>query len=201
MTGLSEFIPHIAPDVPGCPEPMIEDRVRLACIQFCEGSEYLRERFTVATIPGADSVALAPATGAVVKVDAVAIDGEDLDKSRRSDFPTDTNSGQPAKYYLEEGGTLRLHPVPDVAYTLTIEAAVAPDEDAATVPDILYKKHRHAIAAGAKAMLMAMKKQPWTDYEAAAVNAQAFAGAISKARSSKAKGGVGAPLRTRAHYF
>lgn len=201
MKALADFFPYVAPEVSGCPAPLMEDAIRRACIEFCQGSEYLRENFTADTVIGQGYVNLAPTTGDVVKVNVVEIDDEPLEKSRRADFPTDADSAEPAEYYLEEGGVLRLHPVPDAVYTLDIEAAVAPSDTATSVPDVLYKKHKYTIAMGAKALLMSMRSKPWTDDQGAAMNAAGFTGAIDKARSVKAKGGVGAPLRTRGHYF
>jgi hypothetical protein len=201
MATLAAFIPYIAPEVIGCPEPLIEDAIRRASREFCERSELLREAFDVDTEIDVDSVTLAATGGDVAKVYDVMIDGEALDRTRRDDYPTDGEPGEPQHYYVEGRNTLRLYPIPDAVYTLAINAVVMPTRDANTVDDLLFDDHRDTIAAGAKAILMLMLGVPWFNPDGAELHTAVFNYATDKARTRKAQGGVGAPLRTRAHYF
>lgn len=201
MQALAVFIPYIAPEVPGCPEPLMEDAIRRACIEFCRRSEILREALPVDTVAGEDTVTLAPVGGDVARVYDVMIDDVPLDRTRRADTPNDQDPGEPDYYYVEGVNTLRLYPVPDAIYTLDVNVVVMPTATATEVDDILLSQHRYTIAAGARAALFSMANQPWSNPAAADTNASYFMHQADKARTRTAKGGTNAPLRTRGHYF
>lgn len=202
MAALSAFTPYVMPDVPSCPEPMIDDAVRRAAIEFCERTDIIREKLSFNTVASQDNVVLAPSnSGDVARVYTLMYGEEELAKTRRTDFDEDGDKGQPLEYYIELPNTLRLYPVPDVIYALVAYVSVKPDRDATTVDDVLFNNWRDVIASGAKARLMMMSKQPWYDANGAAVEEAIFEAAIDKVSHRRATGGVNAPLRSRAHFF
>lgn len=200
-TALSAFTPYIAPEVPGCPEPLIDDAVRRAAIEFCDKSRALRERVAVNTVASQDYVTLAPTGGDVAHLYKLMVGDETLDPTTRTDFDEDGDTGQPLEYYVEPPNTLRLYPVPDAIYALVAHVAVKPDRDATTLDDVLYNNWRDEIAAGAKARLMLMSKQPWYNPDDAAVAQGIFQSAIDRAAHKRATGNVGAPIRSKLHTF
>jgi hypothetical protein len=200
-TALSAFTPYVAPDVPGCPEPMIDDAVRTAAIEFCEKTRALRERVAFNTVADQDYVVLAPTGGDVARLYKLMYGDRKLDPTTRADFDEDGDTGEPREYYIEPPNTLRLYPVPDAIYAMVAHVAVTPDRDATTLDDTLYNNWRDEIAAGAKARLMLMKNQPWYDPDGAAIAQNAFQAAIDRAAHKRATGNVGTPLRTRLHTF
>lgn len=201
MQALAAFIPYVAPEVPGCPEPLMEDAIRRACIEFCRRSEILREALSVSTVTEQDYVTLAPVGGDVARVYDVMIDDVPLDRTRRADYPNDGDTGEPDFYYVEGLDVLRLYPVPDAVYTLDVNVVVMPGSAATEVDDILLSQHRYTIAAGARAALLSMANQPWSNPAEGEKNATLFMRQTDKARTRTAKGGTNAPLRTRGHYF
>lgn len=200
-TALSAFTPYIAPAVPGCPEPLIDDAVRQAAIDFCQRTEAIRERITFNTVIAQDYVVLSPAGGDVARVYRAMIGTEKLEPTRREDFDEDGDPGQPREFYVEIPNTIRLYPVPDAVYAVVAQAAVKPARDAATLDDLLFLSYRDTIAEGAKAILLNMSKQPWFSASDAADAGLAFEDQIETIRMRKATGGTNAPLRTRGHYF
>lgn len=200
-TALSAFTPYIAPDVPGCPEPLIDDAVRRAAIEFCEKTRALREAVSFNTVADQDYVTLAPTGGDVARLYKVMYGDEELEPTTRFDFDEDGDTGQPLEYYIEPPNTLRLYPVPDAIYAMVAHVAVKPDRDATTLDDVLYNNWRDEIAAGAKAKLLKMSKQPWYDQAAADTAKTDFQAAIDKAAHKRATGNVGAPLRSKLHTF
>lgn len=200
-TVLSAYTPYISPDVPGCPEPLIDDAVRVAAIAFCAGSACIRERIAFNTVTAQDYVVMAPVGGDVVRVYRVMIGDTILQPTRRDDFDEDGDRGQPREYYVEGDNTLRLYPVPDAIYAVVAHVSVKPDRDAATLDDMLFNRYRDDIASGAKAKLMLMANQPWANTSGAELHAAIFNNAIDMAAHRRATGGVSAPLRTRLHVF
>lgn len=201
MAALSAFTPYVAPEVAGCPEPLIEDAVRRAAIEFCERSRALREAVAVNTVATQDYVTLAPTGGDVAHLYKLMYGDEELDKTTRADYDEDGDSGQPQEYYIEPPNTLRLYPVPDAIYALVAHVAVKPDRDATTLDDVLYNNWRDEIAAGARAKLMLMSGQPWFKPNDAELANAVFQAAIDRAAHRRATGNVGAPIRTRLHTF
>lgn len=202
-TALAAFTPYIAPAVPGCPEPLIDDAVRQAAIEFCERTEALRERLSFNTVIAQDYVVMAPLGGDVARVYRVSVVNADtrLERSRREDYDEDGSPGQPTEYYVENLNTMRFYPVPDAVYPVVVNAVVKPARDATTLDDLLFSAYRDAIAAGARKRLMGMSSQPWTNTSQAAIEGEIFNDAIDTIRMRKATGGTNAPLRTRGHYF
>lgn len=200
-TALALFTPYVAPWVPGCPEPLIDDAVRMAAIEFCKRTHILRERIAFNTVATQDYVTLTPAGGDVARVYRVMIDDTILEPTRRADFDEDGDPGQPLEYYVEPPNTLRLYPVPDAVYAVVAHVSVNPDRDATTLDDVLYSNWRDVIAAGARSKLMLMGGQPWFKPDAAELDNAIFQTAIDRAAHKRATGNVGAPLRTRLHTF
>lgn len=200
-TALSAFTPYIAPDVPGCPEPMIDDAVRRAAIEFCERSRALRERIAFNTVASQDYVTIAPTGGDVAHLYKLMYGDETLKPTTREDFDEDGDTGQPLEYYIEPPNTLRLYPVPDAIYAMVAHVAVKPDRDATMLDDVLYNNWRDEIAAGAKGMLMKMGNQPWSNPGDAELALATFYTAIDRAAHKRATGNVGAPIRSKLHTF
>lgn len=200
-TALSAFTQYIMPEVPGCPEPLIDDAVRRAAIEFCSRTRVIRERIAFNTVAAQDYVTLAPVGGNVGRVYRVMIGDTILEPTRREDFDEDGDTGQPLEYYIEQPNTLRLYPVPDAVYATVAHVAVTPNRDAATLDDVLFTIWRDEIAAGACAILKMMPGKPWHNMDGAALSANLFSAAIDRAAHQRAKGGGTAQLRSRLHTF
>jgi hypothetical protein len=206
MAALDSFTRYVRPEVPGCPELQIRDAILHAGIDFCKRTNISRETVTVATVAGTARYDLIPLLDAGFMPDQVLFVSrgfyDDLTPSNEREFLDNnlTRDGKPEFYYLD-GNELVLGYTPNAVETLTVTVKAMPTEAATTLPDELYNRYRLQVAAGAKALLMVMRKQPWTDLEGAQINGGLFNAAIDKEVLRYAKGGGSKPLRTVSHIF
>jgi hypothetical protein len=206
MAALADFARYVRPEVPGCPEIQILDAILHAGIEFCKRTKIQRETVTVSTVADTARYDLTAELASGTEPDevlSVAREGaDDLTASSEQDF-LDLQldqSGQPQFFYLD-GNDLVLGRIPSGAEDLTVTVKARPAEGATALPDELYRRYRTQLAAGAKAFLMMMDKQPWTNLQQAAIHSAVFQGAIDEENLRYAKGGGATPLRTVAQFM
>lgn len=194
---LSLFYTFVAPHVHGCPEPMLDQALRHAAIEFCRRTnahQTVEMQATHADEPDYDidvpngtrlTMILGVWHGAA-KLDPVATDEVGNATALRGDVGDETASeGTPRAYYqkVPSTPTISLWPVPDTTATdkLTIRAAFEPTLAATTLADLLYDYHAHDIAAGAIAYLMNLPGQVFSDPKLGSLYAGRFAVALGRA--------------------
>ena len=217
MSALSAFLDYVMPDVPGCTVGMAQFAIRNACIEFCAETQcYQHEPVAINTVAGTrDYVPTLPAGTQVAAVLHVAL--EDAELFPKSDAQLDAlyavygvdwrdvaTQGDVAYYQMTDPamGTLRLVLTPDAAVTagLTVKLALQPTTAATTVADFLLTQYHDAIAHGAKRVLMAMHKKPWSNPNLAGHHGTMFELAKGRADTAAAKGNTRAPLRVSTCY-
>lgn len=196
MAALSEFHKLIAPEVPGCPQPVMNEAILRACIEFCERTSVTDETVTVATVAATAEYALTFTTGYTAHrlIYVRRSDNTELTRSSREIFDVNTGAveaGDATHYYLSTAGKLVLGPIPDAIETLTVKAVTKPTRTATTVADSLADHWGPAIAAGAKALLYAQKGTAWYDPNEAAQKETDFSGAINLAIAQRNAGRSG----------
>lgn len=172
MKTWDSFYPDVATEVPGAPDIVIDHALRNAAIEFCE-----RTRVHVVSLDAEDSVSgvgeyqITPPSQAVniaevlsVSFMGIALEPRTIEAVRHG-YGADwrIKTGVPACYTQQAADTLIIVPAPDRAETaaIGIDVALCPSPTAAGLDDWLFRKYRHAIAAGAKARMMAMAGVPW----------------------------------------
>lgn len=204
MAALDAFDKHILIDVPGCPMPLVQHAVLWASIEFCKR--------TLAVCYDAESIA--------VRADIADYDIERRDDDEnveqiitarlasqarpltplgRDDLPGREMAGVYA-FAMPEANVIRLYGTPSVADTLRCEIAVAPAEDAATVPDELLR-YSLAIAAGAKSRLMLIPNEKWTNAQLAVTYDRLFRVEINAAQVEANRRRSRAPARVNPRRF
>lgn len=179
MATLTSFLPYVLPHVTGCPDPLAEQAVRSACIEFCEETLLVQEVSTQSSIASQQDYDIdVPTDMILVRVTGVFYGDTWLDPSSienirsgvalRGAVGTATQTlATPTVYFQKtpNATTISLYPVPDTALAngLAIRAAFAPSRSATTVPDLLYDFWVEEIAAGAIARLKAIPGQPFSD--------------------------------------
>lgn len=199
MRDVSSFLPFVLPYVPGCSDPMAEQAVLSACIEFCGRSllvQNISEEDAVADQPDYDVEE--PSNMALVKVLSVYhLDTQLKPRSREMVVRASAQrvtaitgvtvvSGTPTEWFSRDPAepVISVYPPPDTAGAgaITIVAAHQPTRAATRVADTLYDDYAEDIAAGAIARLLLMPAQPFTaptlskpyrDQFTAAVNAAA----------------------------
>jgi len=216
---LSEFLPEVVPQVPGCPVMVAKNAVRNAAITFCERTKAYRKELTainlVASTKDYAYTAFTLPTDTLVwrPIRVAIIDGSDetkLEKVTPEDLDSDaqyanwrTETGTPFGYYAkDQNSTLRVIWTPDTSITggLFMEAALKPSKAAAEVEDGFFNAYFDDIAAGALAALLSMAAEPWTNATKAADYLARFNRAIADHTVKIAEGEVDAPLRTVSYY-
>lgn len=206
MAALTDFARYVRPEVPGCPDIQILDAVLHAGIEFCKRTKIARETITLTTVVDTARYDLTAELAANTEPDEVLSvargDYFDLTPSSEAEFLACalTLPGTP-RYFYQDGRELVLGDIPNAVEDLTVTVKTYPGEAATTIPDQLYQRYRLEIAAGAKALLMVMQGQPWTNLEGASIHGGLFNRAIDRENLRYAKGGGATPLRTVAQFM
>jgi hypothetical protein len=200
MAALADFSKHVLIEVPMCPQPVANEAVLRACIEFCERTALFDEKTTVETDPGDDTYALAFNSGLVAhRILYVKRGDSPLSRSSLDQMDGATGdlggTGAPTMYYLNASDMLVLAPAPDSVETLTVKAVVKPSQVATAVPDALAAHWMLGIAAGAKALLFSQKSTAWYDPNASVAKASEFSQAIDKAITQQRAGRSGTQSR------
>jgi hypothetical protein len=203
-TSLETFSPMVRGRLPDCPEVVMADGVRDACIEFCKRTRLLTEDITLDVVAGERTVELYPDSDVaweVLKVWRPA--GEVLTATNRQDLADsgyDIDSGTPRWYYLEGDRLLVLGAYPAAAETLNARVTVRPQDSATRVPEVLWQDYRQAICAGARAWVRRHYGE-WVNAQLEDEDRGVFELGIHQANLRRARGGANASLRVRAYSF
>ncbi len=200
MATLGAFHKLIAPEVAGCPEPVMNEAVLRSCIEFCERSRAFTETVSFNTSPGIAkySIPVSTNTSPYEVVVVWRAGGTKLWKITRDIYDisfSPTITGAPMYYYMDTGGMLVLGPTPAASEQLTLTVVVKPSYNATIVDDALLAQWAPAIASGAKARLYAQKGMAWYDPAEAALKEREFSEAVSSLVAQTNSGRSGGLLR------
>ena len=153
----------------------------------------LRHRLdTVTQLPGWGEVGLdLPAQQSVARVLAVWANGAKLHPTATDSAPAQAATGAPTTYHTHRNDSefqLVLHPTPDQACAITVEVALRPTYSATSVENDLFDLWLPAVIAGAKALLMAIPDQPFSNPLMAPALADEAARRTAKARIESSYG-------------
>lgn len=208
MKPLSDFLPRLLIYTPACSEPLAEQALLDAAIDFCERSSVIR--YTTDPIAVIENIVeyeiCAPSNDqTVARVLKVFLNGEPIEAIMaevRTPVPEDP--ARPSGYSIIEddcGLTLRLNVIPDDAYTLSVELALRPAKTARKVDSRLYTRWMDAVVAGALSRLYAVPGQPFSDGGAAVYQASRAARMMNSARIEGSYGRVRGSMAVRSRPF
>lgn len=196
MKALSDFLPRILPYAPACSDPLAEQALLDAAIEFCERSLVLRQQLdpfqTTAGIVEYDIQPYSPQLD-VARVLAVTLDNLPVNPLFADDvgIPTVT-SNDPRWFYTQRDEQnqlqLCLSPVPGEAQTAAVLIALRPDKSATELADMLFHTWDEVLSYGALARILRVPGQSFTDGAAATYYLQRFNAGVTKART---EGGYG----------
>ena len=183
MKAWAEFHPHVLPYVIGCPNPTVDAALRDAAREFCLDSKAWVETEDFEA-DGETNRYFFDVTGRteLVQVIRASVAGVDLDLFGRRQLPADWETIPPCSglYHLNAEEYL-LFPRPAAGAAVSVTLAYQPSLIAPGVGDRVFKDFAAAIAAGAKAALLRMPRQAWTDIEQAAICQTQFGKGITDA--------------------
>jgi len=155
---LENFYKYIAPDVNGCPMPVVEDAVRDAIITFCRRSSYWRKWLEdqVSVFRDDESVDLElPSDTRLVDVLAVQKVNDDGTYGDYLDKSSYVYAG------FESTPQILFNDPADEDFDARVRVALRPDVDTDTVQDWVYEDFREVICHGAKYRLLSMRSKTW----------------------------------------
>ena len=209
MKPLSVFYPRILPYLPGCSEPLVDQVLVSAAIEFSEKSLALRQNLdSFRTVIGIDQYDLdAPTTNHDIdRVMSVAVDGKELSpglfEAIRNDLPTAI--AVPRGFYTDRTDnvlTLKLSPPPDGRYPVVVNVNLRPAMTATQLDDDLFNTWAEPIVAMAVARAMQIPDQPFTNFARAQQLLDSAARQTNSARIDGNYGSVRGSMRVRARPF
>ena len=209
MKPLSIFYSRILPYLPGCSEPLVDQVLVSAAIDFCESSLALRQNLdSFKTVVGISQYDLDPPTANhdIDRVMSVAVDGKELApglfEAIRNDFPT--ANAKPRGFYTDRTDnvlTLKLSPPPDGRYTVVVNVNLRPAMTATQLDDDLFNMWSEPVTAMAIARAMQIPDQPFTNYAQAKYLLDSAARQTNSARIDGNYGSIRGSMRVRARPF
>lgn len=206
MAALSDIAKYVRPDVAGCPDILILDAILRAGKELCKKTKEVKQTISIVTVAGVANYSINTVTDTLPD-EILSVNRTEFDHLTASSFKEFDDeglnrlSGTPMFYYMEGENQLVLGMIPNAVEILEVTIKIRPTEDATTLPDELVTRYKDQIASKAKATLMLMKNQVWSDLELASIHEGLFNDAVADINWRNAKGKSRKPLRTRPSFF
>lgn len=208
-TKYTDLFNEVLPELPGVGQDLAANAIRNAIIEFCFGSwcwRYFMDPMPV--LANLNTYELDPPPGAeVAQTLLVKVDGKELEPTNEDDltalFPRwQTETGTPRRYLTDDPSQIILAPVPDtkIPNGLVVTVALQPTRTSTTFPTWIWSRYFDALAAGAKARLMAMPGKPWTSPQLFQLYRGQFEAAMAGAKVESLKSLSRGPLRTTSYH-
>jgi len=187
MKAFDQFYPYVLVDVIGCPNPLVDNALRIAAREFCETTKAVREWCDPVTTAGTETpFDFDLSTGQeLVKVIKAIVNDVGYEVISYKDLPNDWQAATPVdignKVVQLDQETYRVFPAPIAGDVIALQVATKPTATATTVADDLVNRFADAIAAGAKARLMLIAGQTWSNPALAGVFRNQFDAAMRSA--------------------
>jgi len=174
-TNITKWTPKIAPYVPFCPDPVIEEYIIDTLRDFCQFTRLWDENELTAIdiVEDTATYALTSASGDIVCVDYVEVDGVPIhpvsvdELNKRGVLWRDLDASRSSRYIvgMDDNITLVYTPNEDVDAGLSVWVSLKPLEAATTVEDFLWNQFKDIISDGVRAALLGIKNRPWSDLQ------------------------------------
>jgi len=193
MVPVDDFVPLVAAEAPGAPDPGIEAAVVDAATRFCTEAlvwghsgyaQDIREGQAQYFIP-------VPSDARIQSVMGVYLNGRRIVVRDEDAYPWGTQAkGTPHTAYLTDEDRVSLYPVPDadIPGGLVVRVALRPKRGAKSLPDVLWSRYQDGIRHGALAILMAQVGQSWSNPGMVDYHANMMRREISRARADRVRG-------------
>lgn len=193
MVQVDDFVPLVAAEVPGAPDPGVEAAVVDAATRFCiEALVWSHSGHALDVVEGqAQYFIPVPSAGRIQSVLGVFLDGRRITLRAEDDYPWGTQaSGMPHTAFLTDDDRINLYPTPNVSISggLVVRVALRPKPGAKSLPDVLWTRYQDGIRHGALAILKAQANQPWSNPRMVDYHARMMRREISRARADRVRG-------------
>lgn len=208
---LDAFFPYVLPEVVGCPDPTLRAAINAAAAEFCrESLAWTVFSDPITLIDGVADYDLDVPIGAYVHtVRDVWLGNRRLTPKTMIGMQDTmpqwvTNTASEPVYYnaAVDRGQIHVFPTPsNTAGALVLRMAYAPTLSATTLPDFLGQRYLDVVANGAKARLMLIPGQTWSNPELAVFYQTKFTDGIVSARIDEAHDRVRGSISIRPRMF
>jgi hypothetical protein len=210
---LDGFLPFVLPEVIGCPDPIARSAVVLAAAEFCRKTMAWNEvQDPVKLLEGESNYELdVPSESYANSVLEIFIGSRQLKgvtiDALQYELPGwyTAQAAEPDYYNsVVERGVVTVYPQPTNVTTLfgmVMRVAYVPNTNSTTLPDFLGQRHTDTIAAGAKARLMTMPNQSYSNAGLAGYYQKIFDDAVIDTRINEAMGRVNGRLTVKPRSF
>ena len=213
MANWSDWTNDVAPDVRGCPTPLIEKAVKRTVIDFLQRTAWLQRTAEPIDIPGAAgpqtfASPVVEAGEVVLRIVKAWISGAEVDLYAPSDVDDTwpdwkSVTGTPECVVQEKDDAYYVVPAPTALMpaALRLRVAVGLLESATSCDDTILQTWRLGIAAGAKAQLQIMPEKPWSAPDRAQVFAGQYEDAVRAALLRSIRSPARRTMATRPNFF
>ena len=194
----SDFSPYVLPYVTGCPEPVLEQHVRLAAIEFFRRTLSWREVLDAALTDCTERVELELPSGAqVIKIKSVEVAGREIPLVETSHGLELSRSSPGSEFsFTLDGRVLLVYPLQAAGVPVVVEAAFAPSIKSSTLDDAQAMQHMQDIAHGAVASIKRIPGQPFSDLAGSPVHQAMFEARVSTVAAKHSRGVMAAKMRS-----
>jgi hypothetical protein len=207
----SAFFPYLIPLVPHVADPVAEQAIRDACIEFCKESLVWQTPIDPISTTGGEGVyQLDVPTGTnLAHVVDLYYDNARLGKKSISEIASKFSYdwmqrvGTPSVFTMLNPNEVTLVPKPETSLlnALTGILAFAPLRKSTGIIDYIFEDYAEEIARGAAARLMMIPNQQWTDPKSGLGYRKQFTSDMSNARAHVNQGQVRAPISVHLRRF
>lgn len=210
---LDAFMPLITPEVIGCPDPLIRQTLIRSAVEFCQRTFAWTEfQDPYHLVSGQRDYELDyPSASQVYALRDVFINGRRIEAQplqRIAELLPQwelRGSNEPIFYNAVVGKKeISLYPTPvftGTAPAMTIRASYEPTPTANSLPDFLGGQYLTAVTAGAKARLMTIPGQAWSNPALAQYYSGVFEEGVLNAKSDILRDGVHSSIRVQPRAF
>ena len=189
MTKYEDMLDDVIPELMGCSVELAINALRNTCIELFQKSWiYTQQMDTVPVVADVAEYDLDSFSGQrIVGVVSAWFDGnriaplstEMLNKNR---LRWEADKGNVEGYIIKESNLIQLYRIPDRSGDLVVTVALAPTTKSTGIETFVYDFYSEAIAAGAKARLMAIPSKPFSNINASMMYRAQFAAAVTDAK-------------------
>lgn len=181
----ADFLPLLAPHLPGCPDPSMKLYLASTAADFFARTYLWREQISGITVAaGVVDYDLDPDTGYVEDIISVVYGDHTLTRTDLRLVGTEklTETGEPREFWVQADNSIRIFPIPEVGTTLKVYAVLKPSRSGTGVENWIYETWADSIVSGTIAQLAMIPGKEWSDIALAGMHKGLYEKAITNAR-------------------
>lgn len=181
----ADFLPLLAPHLPGCPDPSLKLYLASTASDFFARTYLWREQISgITVVSGTVEYDLDPDTGLVEDIISVVYGEHTLTRTdlRLIGAEKLSETGEPREFWVYADNSIRIFPIPEERTSLKVYAVLKPSRSGTGVEDWIYETFADTIVSGTIAQLAMIPGKEWSDVALAGMHKGLYERAITNAR-------------------